>query len=305
MNASPIALAAEAQAVATAEHGPCRPQRIETWPLPALTISLGMVNGLIREGPLSIIIVCWASNSFRPPMPEPMITPHCSGGELREVDPGVLDGRLGGRQGELREAVQVPRFLDPEPGHRVPVADLAAELDLELGRVEQGQRPDAAPAGAQGRPERIQAVAQRRDHPHAGDDDAAWMSHVASQLITFIGIVDHGLDRRTVRRSTVPLTWSGMLLDVIDRLADGLDLLGLLVGDGDVELFFELHHQLHGVERVGTEVVDEGGLPGDLVLGDSHLLADDFDHALFHGHGRTSSSHWHQQSFTPSRPLTA
>src|SRR3954463_5957788 len=33
---SPIALAAEAQAVATAEHGPCRPHLIDTWPLAAL-----------------------------------------------------------------------------------------------------------------------------------------------------------------------------------------------------------------------------------------------------------------------------
>ena len=48
-----MALAAEAQAVATAEFGPRRPQRIETWPLAALTISLGIVNGLIRDGPFS------------------------------------------------------------------------------------------------------------------------------------------------------------------------------------------------------------------------------------------------------------
>ena len=53
LKASPIALAAEAQAVATAEFGPRRPQRIETWPLAALTISLGIVNGLIRDGPFS------------------------------------------------------------------------------------------------------------------------------------------------------------------------------------------------------------------------------------------------------------
>src|SRR4029079_4987293 len=42
-NASPMALAAEAHAVATAEFGPRRPHRIETWPLAALTISLGIV----------------------------------------------------------------------------------------------------------------------------------------------------------------------------------------------------------------------------------------------------------------------
>src|SRR4051812_15236010 len=53
-NESPMALAAEAHAVATADVGPRRPHRIETWPLAALTISLGIVNGLIRDGPLWI-----------------------------------------------------------------------------------------------------------------------------------------------------------------------------------------------------------------------------------------------------------
>src|SRR4051812_23497092 len=33
-------------------------------------------------------------------------------------------------------------------------------------------------------------------------------------------------------------------LDVVDRLADGLDLLGLLVRDGDLELLLQLHDQL-------------------------------------------------------------
>ena len=99
LRASPIALAAEAQAVATAEHGPFKPQRIETWPLAALTISLGITNGLIRDGPFCIITVCWVSNSLSPPMPEPIITPHCSSGIGREIDPGVLDRRDGRRPG--------------------------------------------------------------------------------------------------------------------------------------------------------------------------------------------------------------
>ena len=50
-----------------------------------------------------------------------------------------------------------------------------------------------------------------------------------------------------------------MFLDVLDGLPDGLDLLGLFVGDGDIELLLELHDELDGVERVGSEVVDEGG----------------------------------------------
>ena len=80
LKASPMALLAEAQAVATAELTPFRPHRIETWPEPALTISLGMVNGLIRDGPLVSIVSCWVSNSLSPPIPEPIRTPRFSGG---------------------------------------------------------------------------------------------------------------------------------------------------------------------------------------------------------------------------------
>ena len=49
-----MALAALAQAVAIAEVGPFRPYLIETWPLAALTISLGMVKALICRGPFSM-----------------------------------------------------------------------------------------------------------------------------------------------------------------------------------------------------------------------------------------------------------
>ena len=120
LNASPIALAAEAHAVATAEHGPCSPQRIETWPLAALTISLGITNGLIRDGPFCIIAVCWVSNSFSPPIPEPMITPHCSAGSVEKSIPESSTAAMRGGQGELREPIEVPGFLDPEPSRPGP-----------------------------------------------------------------------------------------------------------------------------------------------------------------------------------------
>ena len=55
-------------------------------------------------------------------------------------------------------------------------------------------------------------------------------------------------------------------LDVIDGLADGLNFLGRVVGDVDVELFFEFHHQFDDVERIGPQVVDERSLGRDLLL---------------------------------------
>ena len=55
-----------------------------------------------------------------------------------------------------------------------------------------------------------------------------------------------------------------MLEDVIDRLADGLDLLGILVRDPDPEMIFELHDELNRVERVSVEILLERRPFGDL-----------------------------------------
>ena len=56
---------------------------------------------------------------------------------------------------------------------------------------------------------------------------------------------------------------------------DGLDVLGLFVGDLDLELLFHRHHQLDDVEAVRAEVLDEGGLGLDLVLAHAELVGDD------------------------------
>lgn len=47
-----------------------------------------------------------------------------------------------------------------------------------------------------------------------------------------------------------------MLLDVVDGVANGSDLLSVLVGDLDIECLLELHDQLNGIERIGTQVVN-------------------------------------------------
>src|SRR5688572_31085191 len=49
----------------------------------------------------------------------------------------------------------------------------------------------------------------------------------------------------------------GMALDVVDGLLDGGDLLGFLVGYLGLEFLLEGHYQLHRVERIRAEVVDE------------------------------------------------
>src|SRR5688572_8705167 len=61
--------------------------------------------------------------------------------------------------------------------------------------------------------------------------------------------------------------------DVVDRLADGRELASVLVRNLEPELVFEVHDDLHEIERVGTEIFLEGRLFGDLALVDAELLA--------------------------------
>src|SRR6516162_1788115 len=57
-----------------------------------------------------------------------------------------------------------------------------------------------------------------------------------------------------------------LLLDVLDGVADGLDLLVIFVGNGDFENVLEFHHQLDHVERIGLQVIDERLVGGDFLL---------------------------------------
>src|SRR6516162_1594140 len=57
-----------------------------------------------------------------------------------------------------------------------------------------------------------------------------------------------------------------LFLNVLDGIADRLDLLVVLVGDGDLERVLELHHQFHDVQRIGLEVVDERLVGRDFFL---------------------------------------
>src|SRR6266850_6939862 len=85
----------------------------------------------------------------------------------------------------------------------------------------------------------------------------------------------------TLRRFTylwkglTPQLTLGVRLDVIDGLLHGGDLLGFLVGNLGLELLFQRHHELDGVERIGAEVVDERRVVLDLGFVDAELLGND------------------------------
>src|SRR3954469_20049736 len=69
-------------------------------------------------------------------------------------------------------------------------------------------------------------------------------------------------------------------MEIGDRVTDGAQLLRVLVGDVDVELLLELHHQLDDVQAVSPEILDEAGGIGELLTLDSELLLDDIANLL-------------------------
>src|SRR5215471_7963309 len=85
--------------------------------------------------------------------------------------------------------------------------------------------------------------------------------------------------RRLLTRFLYGARWrSGLgaaLVDVVDGLVDGGDLFGVLVRNLDLEFLFEGHHQLDGVERVGSQIVDERSVVRDLFLFDAQLFGND------------------------------
>jgi len=68
--------------------------------------------------------------------------------------------------------------------------------------------------------------------------------------------------------------------DILDRFFDAGDLLSVLVGDFNPELFFERHHQLDRVERVGAKIVDELRVLLHLGRFDTEMLDDYLLNAL-------------------------
>src|SRR5918994_2595020 len=86
---------------------------------------------------------------------------------------------------------------------------------------------------------------------------------------------------RRLLNQLCPSDFGPALVDVVDGLMHRRDLLRIFVRDLDLEFLFERHHQLDRIQRVCTQVVDEGGIARDLFLLDTQLFGDDGFYLLF------------------------
>jgi hypothetical protein len=69
-------------------------------------------------------------------------------------------------------------------------------------------------------------------------------------------------------------------LNEFHRIANRLDVFGGVVGNFDIEFFFEGHDQLDIVQAVRAEVIDEAGLFGDLLRVSVEVLDHDLTDAF-------------------------
>lgn len=76
---------------------------------------------------------------------------------------------------------------------------------------------------------------------------------------------------------------TGFFFDVFDHIADGLELFGVLIGNFNREFFLEGHDEFNSIERVGSEVLNEGGCGRHLFGVHSELLDDDIFYFFFDG----------------------
>src|SRR5713226_9458917 len=96
--------------------------------------------------------------------------------------------------------------------------------------------------------------------------------------------------RPVIATRRVMRSFPHLLVQVLQRLSHGSQLLGFLVRNIDVEFLLEGHYQLHRVEAIRAQVLHEARFGGELVALDPQLLDDDVFDLLFellhvHRHG--------------------
>ncbi len=289
--ASPIECAPVEQAVTTAWLGPISPYLIETWPEIRLISRPWTKCGETRRGPFS----CEDQRFLLDPrQPADARADRDAGAEallLAHVgEAGILDRLAGGVEAVDDERIDlaldlvIDALVGIEAVFVLGRLDLAGDLAGVVGRVEAGDRRRPALAGEDVGPGRLDVTAQRGDEAQSGYDHSAH-SHLSEtkQAQPAAGPSLSEARQPSARSWAAARDVAGLalvLFDVAVGVADGVDLLGRVVGNLDAELFLEGHHQLDDVEAVGAQIVDEARVGRDLVFLDAEVLDNDLLHAV-------------------------
>src|SRR2546426_1280271 len=242
--ASPSAWLPVARAGTTAEVGPLAPKRIETSPDAMLTMSIGMKNGETRSGPFSMSILCASRSEEMPPMPEPMSTP-------KRVPSSLAGSRPESSTAMTEHAIAYLRYGSSRRASFLSTYFSSSKLRTSPAmRVTNWNSPLAVLVCASNF-----VIGPMPDLPCVSADQN-------SSTVLPTG-VSAPMPVTTTRRGSTALR---VVLDVLDGVADGHDLLGVLVRDLDVEVLLQGHDELDGIEGVGAQVFDELRGRSDVVL---------------------------------------
>src|SRR5579864_188864 len=260
--ASPIAWPLVAQAETTETLGPFAPVAMLTMPDAMLMMIIGTKNALTRPGPRSSNTWCCSSQVLAPPIPEPMITP------TRSAFCGVI--------------------AKPASSNASRVAAIANWTNRSLRRTSlrsmycAGSNSLISPAIWVSYGDGSNAVSRRTpERPSINPVQKASLPMPigvmtpipvsATRLVIVVPRCPPPVRELFRRRFDVAL-------DILCCLTDGQDLLRLFVGDLQIKLVLQRHDQLHHVERVGSEILDELRLRRDLI----RLHAELFYHFCLH-----------------------
>src|SRR5713226_8959610 len=252
---SPTEWALVVQAVAVASLGPLAPKRMETWPAARLIMAAGIKNGEILRGPPSNSAVCSRSMMSNPPMPEPICTPTRSSFSGVIFSPDILNASSAAATARwMKRPIFFTSFFSMKfSGSKF----LTSAAIWQAKLLESNWVMRATPLLPASRP-----------------------CHTSPVVFPTPQI--RPMPVTTTLRPKLLATFR-MLADVIDGVLHGADLFRVLVGNLDVEAFFESHHQFHRVQRIGAQVIHEGSAGSDFTLVHTQLLHDNLLYLLVNG----------------------
>src|SRR5919201_3653426 len=254
-NASPMACADAEHAVHVAEFGPFAPKRVDTWPAARVMIADGMKKGEIFRGPPSWSALCTRSIVVNPPMPDAINTPTrgpSAGVTLRPASSiANCDAAIAYW---MKTSIFLTSFFSMNARGSKPFTSPAM-------RVENCEASNFVIRATPLRPAR--SALQFASVPIPSDDTRP-MPVTTTRRLSTMNDLPLGLFLRFCVR-----------FDVFDGFLDAGDLLGILVGDLDAELFLEGHHQFDRVQRIGAQVVHERCVGRHFFFVDAELLHDD------------------------------